>query len=144
MGCIREAKAELEYFVRKQQWAWHGISNTTAVVVVRSTARARARRSAAHAEIYTWYCIFFVFFQCFPPHGWNLKTKTKKNPSKPMMRGQKNCLCKHHRAEQILAPRPGSILLNPISTAVPFGGQTTCNLSGLFPKRDCSPKGVKQ
>ena len=32
--------------------------------------------------------------------------------------------------------------LNPSSAAVPFRGQTTYNLSGFPPKRDCSPIGV--
>ena len=33
--------------------------------------------------------------------------------------------------------------LNPYSTAVPFWGQTTWNLTGLSPKRDCGSKRVK-
>ena len=32
---------------------------------------------------------------------------------------------------------------DPFSTAVPLGEQTAYNLSGLYPKRDCSPKRVK-
>ena len=32
--------------------------------------------------------------------------------------------------------------LNPFRTAVPFGGQTTRNLTGLSPKRDCGAKRV--
>ena len=33
--------------------------------------------------------------------------------------------------------------VNPFRTAVPFRGQVTLNLSGLSPKRDCSPKRVE-
>ena len=33
-------------------------------------------------------------------------------------------------------------VFNPFRTAVPFWGQTTKNLTGLSPKRDCSPKRV--
>ena len=36
------------------------------------------------------------------------------------------------------------LLFNPFRTTVPFGGQTTRNLTGLPPKRDCSSKGVKR
>ena len=32
--------------------------------------------------------------------------------------------------------------LNPFRSAVPFWGQITHNLTGLSPKRDCSPEGV--
>ena len=33
----------------------------------------------------------------------------------------------------------GTSLVNPFRTAVPFGGKTTWNLSGLSSQRDCSP-----
>ena len=37
----------------------------------------------------------------------------------------------------------GALNFNPFRTAVPFWGQATSNLSGLFPKRGCGYKGVK-
>ena len=32
--------------------------------------------------------------------------------------------------------------LGPSGTAVPFGGQSTCNLNGFSPKRDCCTERV--
>ena len=37
-----------------------------------------------------------------------------------------------------------TLYFNPFRTAVPFWGQTTRNLSGLSPKRDCGSKRVNQ